>query len=137
MNKPSVGGEPSDRRGSEYFTSIAVADRIQQPGFVVTRQEWNRIKERVRNIRSRESHWLSASYALLSIGVSFLIGALSLAQLEGVATWVTVGFWMAVAIGFGGAIICLIAYRESGGRRKNDIKFVIEYMDDIERLYEG
>ena len=136
MNKPSVGGEPSDRGGSEYFTSIAVADRIQQPGFVVTRQEWNRIKERVRNIRSRESNWLSALYALLSIGVSFLIGALSLAQLEGVALLVTVGFWMAVAIGIGGAIVCYIAYRESRGRRQDDIKVVIEYMNDIERLYE-
>lgn len=136
MNKPPAGGEPRDRGRREYFP-VEFETPVQQQGFIVTRQQWNHIKRRVRNIRSRESHWLSASYALLSIGVSFLIGALSLAQLEGVATWVTVGFWMAVAIGFGGAIICLIAYRESGGRRKNDIKFVIEYMDDIERLYEG
>ena len=136
MNKPSVGGEPSDRGGSEYFTSIAVADRIQQPGFVVTRQEWNRIKERVRNIRSRESHWLSALSVLSSMCVSFLIGALSLAQLEGVAIWVTVGFWMAVAIGFSGAIACWFAYKGSKERRKDDIKVVIKDMDAIERLYE-
>lgn len=136
MNKPSVGGEPSDRGGSEYFTSIAVADRIQQPGFVVTRQEWNRIKERVRNIRSRESNWLSALYALLSIGASFLIGVVFLA-LEGVATWVTIGFSVATAVGFTGAIVCYIAYRESRGRRQDDIKVVIEDMDAIDRLYES
>lgn len=135
MNKPSVGGEPSDRGGSEYFTSIAVAARIQQQGLVVTRQEWNHIKERVRNIRSRESNWLSASYALLSIGASFLIGVVFLA-LEGVATWVTIGFSVAAAVGFTGAIVCYIAYREIRGRRQDDIKVVIEYMNDIERLYE-
>ena len=135
MNKPPVGGEPSDRGGSEYFTSIAVADRVQQPGFVVTRQEWNRIKERVRNIRSSESQWLSASYALVSMGVSFLIGVAFLA-LEGVATWVMIGFSVAAAVGFSGAIACWFAYRESRGRREDDINIVIEDMDDIERLYE-
>ena len=137
MNKPPVGGEPSDRGGSEYFTSIAVADRIQQPGFVVTRQEWNRIKERVRNIRSSESQWLSASYALLSIGISFLIDALSLAQLEGVASWATIGFHMVSAVGFTGAIACWFAYRESKAYREYYIKIVLEDMDDIERLYES
>ena len=136
MNKPSVGGEPSDRGGSEYFTSIAVADRVQQPGFVVTRQEWNRIKERVRNIRSSESQWLSASYALVSMCVSFLIGVVFLA-LEGVATWVVIGFSVAAAVGFSGAIACWFAYRESRGRRQDDIKVVIEDMDAIERLYES
>lgn len=135
-NKPPADGEPRDRGRREYFP-VEFETPVQQQGFIVTRQQWNRIKERVRNIRSRESHWLSALYALLSIGVSFLIGALSLAQLEGVALLVTVGFWMAVAIGIGGAIICLIAYQESRGRRKDDIKVVIEYMNDIERLYES
>lgn len=134
-NKPPAGGEPRDRGRREYFP-VEFETPVQQQGFIVTRQQWNRIKERVRNIRSRESHWISALYALLSIGVSFLIGALSLAQLEGVAIWVTVGFWMAVAIGIGGAIICLIAYMGIRGRRQDDIKVVIEYMDDIERLYE-
>ena len=134
-NKPPAGGELRDRGRREYFP-VEFETPVQQQGFIVTRHQWNRIKERVRNIRSRESHWLSALYALLSIGVSFLIGALSLAQLEGVAIWVTVGFWMAVAVGIGGAIICLIAYRESRGRRQDDIKVVIEDMDDIERLYE-
>lgn len=134
-NKPPADGEPRDRGRREYFP-VEFETPVQQQGFIVTRQQWNRIKERVRNIRSRESNWLSALYALLSIGVSFLIGALSLAQLEGVAIWVTVGFWMAVAVGIGGAIICLIAYVGSRGRRQDDIKVVIEYMDDIERLYE-
>ncbi len=136
MNKSSVGGEPSDRGGSEYFTSIAVADRVQQPGFVVTRQEWNRIKERVRNIRSSESQWLSASYALVSMGVSFLIGVAFLA-LEGVATWVVIGFSVAAAVGFTGAVACYIAYLENSGRREDDINIVIEDMDAIERLYES
>lgn len=135
-NKPPAGGEPRDRGRREYFP-VEFETPVQQQGFIVTRQQWNRIKERVRNIRSRESNWLSALYALLSIGVSFLIGALSLAQLEGVAIWVTVGFWMAVAIGIGGAIICLIAYMGSRGRREDDIKIVIEDMDAIERLYES
>ncbi len=137
MNKPSVGGEPSDRGGgSEYFTSVAVADPVQQQGFVVTRQQWNRIKERVRNIRSRESHWLSALSVLSSMCVSFLISAVSLV-LEGVATWVTIGFSVAAAVGFTGAIVCYIAYRESRGRREDDINIVIEDMDAIERLYES
>ena len=43
---------------------------------------------------------------------------------------------MAVAIGIGGAIACWFAYRESMGRREDDINIVIEDMDDIERLYE-
>lgn len=136
MNKPSVGGEPSDRGGSEYFTSVAVADPVQQQGFVVTRQQWNRIKERVRNIRSRESHWLSALSVLSSMGVSFLIGVVFLA-LEGVATWVTIGFAVATAIGFSGAIVCWFAYKESRGSREYYIKIVIEDMNDIERLYES
>ena len=136
MNKPSVGGEPSDIDGSGYFTSFAVAARIQQPSFVVTRQEWNRIKERVRNIRSRESHWLSALSVLSSMGVSFLISAVSLV-LEGVATWVTIGFAVATAIGVSGAIVCWFAYKESRGRREYYIKIVIEDMDAIERLYES
>ena len=134
-NKPPAGGEPRDRGRREYFP-VEFETPVQQQGFIVTRQQWNRIKERVRNIRSRESNWLSALYALLSIGVSFLIGALSLAQLEGVAIWVAVGFWMTVAVGIGGAIICLIAYIGSRGRRQDDIKVVIEDMDAIERLYE-
>ncbi len=134
-NKPPAGGEPRDRGRREYFP-VEFETPVQQQGFIVTHHQWNRIKERVRNIRSRESNWLSALYALLSIGVSFLIGALSLAQLEGVALLVTVGFWMAVAIGFTGAIACLIAYMGSRGRRQDDIKVVIEDMDAIERLYE-
>ena len=135
-NKPPAGGEPRDRGRREYFP-VEFETPVQQQGFIVTRQQWNRIKERVRNIRSRESNWLSASYALLSIGVSFLIGALSLAQLEGVALLVTVGFWMAVAIGFTGAIACGFGYKGSKERRKDDIKVVIEDMDAIERLYES
>lgn len=135
-NKPPAGGEPRDRGRREYFP-VEFETPVQQQGFIVTRQQWNRIKERVRNIRSRESHWLSALSVLSSMCVSFLIGALSLAQLEGVALLVTVGFWMAVAIGIGGAIICLIAYMGSRGRRQDDIKVVIEDMDAIERLYES
>ena len=68
--------------------------------------------------------------------VSFLISAVSLSLIEGVAIWVTVGFWMAVAIGFTGAVACGFGYKGSKERRKDDIKVVIEYMDDIERLYE-
>ena len=135
MNKPPAGGKPRDRGRREYFP-VEFETPVQQQGFIVTRQQWNRIKERVRNIRSRESHWLSALSVLSSMCVSFLIGALSLAQLEGVAIWVTVGFWMAVAIGFSGAIACWFAYKGSKERRKDDIKVVIEDMDDIERLYE-
>ena len=135
-NKPPAGGEPRDRGRREYFP-VEFETPVQQQGFIVTRQQWNRIKERVRNIRSSESQWLSASYALVSIGVSFLIGALSLSQLEGVAIWVTVGFWMAVAVGIGGAVACWFAYRESSGRREDDINIVIEDMDAIERLYES
>lgn len=134
MNRPPAGEEPRDRGRWEYFP-VEFEPPVQQQGFVVTRQQWNRIKERVRNIRSRESHWLSAFYALLSIGVSFLIGAVSLAYIEGAAPWVTTIFYVAAAIGFTGATVCYIAYRGSQGRRKDDIKVVHEYMDDIERLY--
>lgn len=137
MNKPSVGGEPSDRGGSEYFTSVAVADPVQQQGFVVTRQQWNRIKERVRNIRSRESHWLSALSVLSSMCVSFLISAVSLWLIEGVAPWVIIGFSVAAAVGFSGAIACGFGYKGSRGRREDDINIVIEDMDAIERLYES
>ena len=133
-NKPPAGGEPRDRGRREYFP-VEFETPVQQQGFIVTRQQWNRIKERVRNIRSSESQWLSASYALVSMGVSFLIGVAFLA-LEGVATWVMIGFSVAAAVGFSGAIVCYIAYRESRGRRQDDIKVVIEDMDDIERLYE-
>ena len=133
-NKPPAGGEPRDRGRREYFP-VEFETPVQQQGFIVTRQQWNRIKERVRNIRSRESNWLSALYALVSMGVSFLIGVAFLA-LEGVATWVMIGFSVAAAVGFSGAIACWFAYRESSGRREDDINIVIEYMDDIERLYE-
>lgn len=115
MNKPPAGGEPRDRGRREYFP-VEFETPVQQQGFIVTRQQWNRIKERVRKIRSSESHWLSALYALLSIGVSFLIGVAFLA-LEGVATWVMTGFSVAAAVGFTGAVACWFAYRESRGRR--------------------
>lgn len=134
-NKPPAGGEPRDRGRREYFP-VEFETPVQQQGFIVTRQQWNRIKERVRNIRSRESHWLSALSVLSSMCVSFLISAVSLSLIEGVAIWVTVGFWMAVAIGFTGAVACGFGYKGSKERRKDDIKVVIEYMDDIERLYE-
>lgn len=134
-NKPPAGGEPRDRGRREYFP-VEFETPVQQQGFIVTRQQWNRIKERVRNIRSRESHWLSALSVLSSMCVSFLISAVSLSLIEGVAIWVTVGFWMAVAIGFTGAVACGFGYKGSKERRQDDIKVVIEYMDDIERLYE-
>ena len=134
MNKPPAGGEPRDRGRREYFP-VEFETPVQQQGFIVTRQQWNRIKERVRNIRSSESQWLSASYALVSMGVSFLIGVAFLV-LEGVATWVMIGFSVAAAVGFTGAVACYIAYIENRGRRQDDIKVVIEDMDAIERLYE-
>lgn len=137
MNKPHMDRETLDRGERKYSTSVEIADPNQQQGFVVTRQQWNRVKERVRNIRSSENKWSSAFSTLLVIGGSFLIEAQPLAHPNDVASWVTTGFYMASAMSFGGSIACWFAYRESKGHREHYTKIVIEDMDDIERLYQS
>lgn len=137
MNKPHMDRETQDRGGREYFVSVEVADQVRQKGIIVTHPQWNRIKERVRNIPSSENKWRSAFSTLLVMGVSFLIEALRLEHPNGVASWVTAGFYMASLMSFGGAIACWFSYREIKAHREYCTKILLEDMDDIERLYQS
>lgn len=128
--------DETSRSEQPYIIGLDVAIPARQPALVVTLQQWNYIKACIRSIRSQESLWLSLSLSFFSMGISFLIGALSLAQFDDVSVGMTVGFWMAVAVGFVGACLCLLFYNENRNRREDYIAVVVKYMDDIEQLYE-
>lgn len=124
---------PNGKASSEtvYDRGIDVARPERQPGYVVTAQEWDYIKERVESIRAGENLWLSVALSCLTATVSFLI---SVTQFQGESIWITI-FWMAVSGGAAGTIVCGVAWWASKKRREDDIKSVLNYMGRIDRMY--
>ena len=126
-------GAPESAGSSDVPIDIMCPQR--QTAFPVTILQWDRIKERVINIRSHENLWLSSASAFGSMCVSFAIGTASLAQQKVVAFSLTVFFYVATAIGFAGIILSLFGYKESKARRESEINTVLMLMEDIESVY--
>ncbi len=136
MRRASEDGEAPRSDEREYSVPpMNLAAPVSQSGFPVSNQQWSRIKGQICGISSNESLWFSASLASLTGGISFLIGVVSLAQLEGVAFWITVSFYVAMTIGFTGAFLCFIFYKVGKKSREDDIKAVLGYMDEIEQTF--
>ena len=136
MDRASEGGEAPRSDEREYSVPpMNLAAPVSQSGFPVSNQQWSRIKGQICGISSNENLWFSASLASLTGGISFLVGVLSLAQLEGVDFRITVFFYVATAIGFTGALLCFLFHREGKKSREDDIKAVLGYMDEIEQTF--
>ena len=107
-----------------------------QRGFVITFREWHRLRERFTGFQTEESQWLSGASGCLSASVAFGAGSVSLEQVAGVSFWVLVSFYALTCVGLFGAVLCLFAYRQTRGRRENDVRVILEFMDDIESMFE-
>jgi hypothetical protein len=118
-----------------FVKHIDLAVPMPERAYPVTTQQWSRLKARIGGIRSRENLWIGAMSFFGATGISFIIGAATLTQVEKVALPVLIFFFSAAFVGLTVAVACLFGCLESHGRRKSDIDSVIEYMEDIEEIY--
>ena len=135
MNRRPYDNEGHPGRGMPMDRGIVPQPPIPQRGFTVSFREWHRIKQSVKAIRSSESQWLSAAYAMLSAGIAVGIAAVSLWQLGNADSWIFIAFCALAVAGLASAISCIFGFRGSRGRRQKNIDAVITYMDDIEAHY--
>ena len=135
MNRHPYDNEGHPDRGMPMDRGIVPQPPIPQRGFTVSFREWHRIKQSVKDIRSTESQWLSAAYALLSAGIAFVIAAISLWQLGNADNWIFIAFCALAVAGLMSAMLCIFGFRGSRDGRQKDIDSVITYMDDIMANY--
>ena len=130
MNRPSseVETSTSGERGIPF--NVRLPESLSFIGIID--EQWNQLKRQVENIGPSENLWFLVCSVSLTLGISFLI---SVTQLGTVEPWVRTSFWMATAAGLVGAVLCAIAGWQTRGRRKDDIKAVLNYMDEIEQTY--
>ena len=83
MVEPLEGARDPTELDVNYRLAVRVPSG--QPALIITEAEWNHIKELVTSIRSLESHWFTAVWSFLTLGVSFLVGILVLEQQNTVA----------------------------------------------------
>ena len=123
--------EPTFSRGT-----IAAALPIDQTGFPVTYREWRRIQDKVRAIHGGENVWLSATWFFAGTTLTFIIGLLVLSGTPDVSFPVIVAFWVGTFVAAALTGATFLGYKSGKGHRAGDIEDCMEYMKDIEALYE-
>lgn len=78
---------------------------------------------------------MSAFWGFLSAGIAFLVGVIFLELSSEIADGFLIFFYCATVMGFTGAIVCVVAYVSSRHSRKRDISIAIQYMEDVESIY--
>ena len=129
MSRSPTDAEDSINLEGNISSNVAIPARLSF--FGITHEQWGNLRHQVKSIDLNENLWLLACSVCLTIGVSFGIGA---TQIEDSENWIRTGFWMATAAGSVGAVACGIAGFQTRRRRKNDIKEILEYMDEIMRI---
>ena len=134
MDRPT----PTPEEPSQIRVDVTYGLLVPPPqeAYLVPANEWNRIKESIRNIRPRESPWFTAMWAFFSFSVSFLAGLLALEQQTNVAFGLLVLFYTTTAATGVAGIFCFFGHRESRGRHRDDVAVPIRYMEEIEEHYQ-
>jgi len=127
--------EQGHQRTLQFSRGIHSTIPVEQSAFHVTFHEWDRLKDRIRSITSRENLWIAATFFSFSAAISFCIAAVTLTQVENVPQPVLIAFFCIASAGLVGAVVCVCGCWESRSGRKKGIDAAIEHMADIERLY--
>ena len=126
MSRPSEGDEASISGEQGIPFNVTLPESLSFIG--ITHEQWTHLKRQVENIEPSENLWFLFCSVCLTLGVSFGIGA---TQIGSVEYWIRTAFWMATFGGAVGTVVCGIAGWQAKGRRKGDIKAVLDYMDEI------
>ena len=119
-DEASIGGEQS------IPFNVTLPESLSFIG--ITHEQWNQLRRQVKSIEPSENLWFLFFSVCLTLGASFGIGSTQVGSAE---DWIRTAFWMATVGGAVGATVCGIAGWQARGRRKNDIKAVLDYMDEI------
>ena len=124
---------PDSTAWQSVSQQIDLAAPVKQRAFHVTSTQWARVKKCIRAIKPEgESYWLVSAVTSISVGASWLAGAIGLDSAQGVdGTVLTIVYSVSAAFGAAFAL-SVIGFLESKGHRESGINTAIEAMEDIE-----
>ena len=126
----------ADQSDGSFTRRIQPALPVDQMGFPVTSREWKRIQDKVRAIHGDENKWLSAMWFFAGATLTFVVGLWALSRAPDVSFPVMVFFWVGTSVFAAVTGVTFLGYQSGQGRRTGDIEDCVEYMNDIEALYQ-
>ena len=126
MSRPSSDEEGYINIEGSIPSDVTMPARLSF--FGITYEQWGGLRRQVENIDLSENIWFLIASVCFTLSFSFGIGT---TQLESAVFWIRGGFLAAAAASFVGAAAFGIFGWQTRGRRKGDIKEILEYMDDI------
>ena len=110
--------------------------RKPQRGYVLSDQDWGRLKYLITALRPASSNWLYAFQLFASGALSFTIAALTTeAAIDDVPFKLAVLLFVAPIVCGVGAGICLVAHLQLSRNVKTDERRAINFMEELERLH--